>query len=864
MRKSPDAPPNGGSPDDEALLQLPAGADERRAGKSSLATRDESSLTSSGEKADEAPADSSQDGKKRRREKRPKLISSGFNFGSFLKARRTEMTALVIALLISNIFILQVRHFEGRYANPREVRWWMPFWQTLEQTELGLYDVRFTERGMRIPQCHNKIAIVGIDELSMGTFKTWPIPRSWHAKVARRLKRAGAKVIVFDLGFTDRQNIYDDLEFATAMHETGNVLLPSNDAVYRVEKKNRTEATAANLLTSPIEASAYDEEWVTNGSRRRDLQWRGAYEAFKDLGFNEQSPDISIATLQKDLDGAYRRYPFRLEFNNNEFVVGGLGVLAAGVFQDLADGEKNEAYETALRNEVWPTYLGQAVEVPARLNLPRSPLSPVHYTIPINFYGPSGTFETDSYVNVLTWRIEDPFNPGKTKEMGLTDEQMRKKFKDRIVFIGATADILKDDFPVPYMRRVHHDIDASEVEALDELKIYGVEVHATAAAMLLDGNYIHTVEAETTIALVYILTIVSALWTAFLRGWVNNLANKAQLRASKLGIRWSLHAWIWFLLYMLLIAPPFVGFWQLAKWLFEWHNIWVIVTYPAASAATASTLMLMLLFASESVDRRKTIAQLGAYVSPEVRDEILAQPEGKFVRPRRVKATMLFSDLEGFTSYSETHEPEQVVDALNDYFNRMVRIVRAHGGNMDKFIGDAVMAEFGMPVPRYDHALQALLCAIAMQEECARFRQDTGIDFYMRVGIHTGELIAGSVGAAEAGYFNYTAIGDTVNLASRLEGKNKEFNSWIMCSAETFEAAGDMVEAENARAGIKGKSQEVEVYIVRGLRGKPEQMLNWGHQLSAPASKPLSDSDVAEPMSLGIDGSIPALPAPKE
>jgi adenylate cyclase len=158
-----------------------------------------------------------------------------------------------------------------------------------------------------------------------------------------------------------------------------------------------------------------------------------------------------------------------------------------------------------------------------------------------------------------------------------------------------------------------------------------------------------------------------------------------------------------------------------AQWAFSNYNLWIIVIYPALGAALASGATLLLLFVGESAERRKTLTQMSRIVAPDVMDEILAHPEEEYPRPRRVHATVLFTDLEGFTSYSEAREPEEVVNALNAYLTRMHPIVYAHGGCIDKYIGDSIMAFFGAPIPSDDHAAQALRCAIALQDECANF-----------------------------------------------------------------------------------------------------------------------------------------------
>ena len=799
-----------------------------------IAEREEQMAERGGEKLSK-PKKAAHKPKKTRRKSQLPAAYSRFDWGNFLRNRRLEMTALIIALLVSNFFVLHVWNFETRFDIARKTPKFLPLWEQLESVEYSLYDARFTNRGPRIPNCLNDIAIVGLDQASLTAFRTWPIPRSWHADLIRRLKKAGAKVIVFDMDFGDRQNLREDAALAKAMADAGNVILPSYDETQSDNVLNSNVRRDMHFFNSPLTTTDYDGWWFLAPEEvKSDPKMQNAYKQFQDLGIDEQTPDLALATLYKDVDKASRRYTFRAEYNDGLVHVGGLAVLAAALFEkNLIDGRKNEAYELALKSGVFPTLNDKMQVVPLHYNAPGYADAPVPYTTPIYFWGPSQTFTTYSYKDVLGLKIA---NDGKPLVTGYNAAEMKKLFKDKLVFIGSTAHLLKDRFPAPFFKTV---IGSRYMHSTQEID--GVEIHASVAAMLLDGEYIGTVKPQTTMSLVYFLSVAAGLWTVILRGWVNGLSRVTQARVSKLGLRISLHAVIWFTLYALFLVPPLFGFWEACQWLFQVQNLWVIVVYPLGSAVVSSVMVLMMLYGAESVERRKTIAQLGAYVAPEVRDEILAQREGDYVRPRRVEATMLFTDLEGFTSYSETHEPEDVVEALNDYFDRMVRIVRAHGGGPDKFIGDAVMAFFGVPVPRYDHASQAVLCAIAMQEECARFRADTGIEFYMRIGIHSGELIAGSIGATKAGFLNYTTIGDTVNLASRLEGKNKEFGSWIMCSATTFEAARELVEGDSASTHIKGKAQDVEVYIVHGLKGHREQSAHWGHQLEGAPNAALTD-----------------------
>jgi adenylate cyclase len=191
------------------------------------------------------------------------------------------------------------------------------------------------------------------------------------------------------------------------------------------------------------------------------------------------------------------------------------------------------------------------------------------------------------------------------------------------------------------------------------------------------------------------------------------------------------------------------------------------------------------------------------YVPPAVVDALAASGAESALRGERRVLTLLFSDLAGFTSASEHLPPEAVAQALNAYFSRMTRTVHHHGGTLDKFIGDAVMAFWNAPLPDPAHAAHALACAQAMQVEMVALRTEwAGTPFgnvQLRIGLHTGEAAVGHLGSHER--FTYTAVGDAVNTAARLEGANKVFGTGILLSAATRNALTPTVQNRHICCG---------------------------------------------------------------
>jgi adenylate cyclase len=204
-------------------------------------------------------------------------------------------------------------------------------------------------------------------------------------------------------------------------------------------------------------------------------------------------------------------------------------------------------------------------------------------------------------------------------------------------------------------------------------------------------------------------------------------------------------------------------------------------------------------------------------------ETIVVASEDELTRPRRMEATVLFTDLKGFTTISEERPPEEVAALLNEHFEIMTEIIDRHAGTVSKFIGDAIMALFGVPVPQPDHAARAVRCAVEMQRAMDEFRQRLAQrqlpELFMRIGIHTGELVFGAIGSKRQS--DLTVIGDTVNVASRLEGMNKEFGSRILISETTYEAAqaaGARLIAESVgEVTVRGRARPLRVYKVLGV-----------------------------------------------
>ena len=212
--------------------------------------------------------------------------------------------------------------------------------------------------------------------------------------------------------------------------------------------------------------------------------------------------------------------------------------------------------------------------------------------------------------------------------------------------------------------------------------------------------------------------------------------------------------------------------------------------------------------------------RLARFLPRELVELVENRPDALTLGGKRSLVTVMFSDIRGFTHYSENRQPEDVVALLNEYFTAMSAIILEHGGMIDKYVGDAIMAVFGAPVAKTDDASRALHAALqmlaALERLNARWEAEGREPLRIGIALHTGEALAGNVGSSER--MDYTVIGDTVNLAARVEELNKKYGTMLLATESTIEAAGNrFVPSLVGETAIRGRDQPIRIYTVQAL-----------------------------------------------
>ena len=376
---------------------------------------------------------------------------------------------------------------------------------------------------------------------------------------------------------------------------------------------------------------------------------------------------------------------------------------------------------------------------------------------PIDFHGPAGTIETVSFVDVLDGNFED----------GL--------FEDAIAVVGVSAPTVQDIHPTPF--------------GGDQL-MPGAEIQANAISTLERNTPLSEAPGPLDIALIVLLGCIAPV---------------AGLRLAPLAV-------------LGIAVAAGVLFAVTVQLAFNSGTILAFV-YPLGALVLSTVGVVVVHYLGAAFERQRTRDTFSRFVPEQVVDQVLARTDGDLrLGGTRRECTVLFSDIRGFTTFSENVEPDVVVDILNVYLGDMTDAIMDHGGTLISYMGDGIMAVFGAPLDQPDHADRALAAAREMVgprldgfNEIMRER-GLGDGFAMGVGLNSGEVMAGQVGSARR--VEYTCIGDTTNTAARLEGMTKGTPHSIFVSATTKAALtrdpGDLVSAGEFE--VRGRAAKIEVW----------------------------------------------------
>jgi len=378
----------------------------------------------------------------------------------------------------------------------------------------------------------------------------------------------------------------------------------------------------------------------------------------------------------------------------------------------------------------------------------------------IHFAGPPGTITHYPIYAALDPDIIDP-----------------SEFEGKIVLIGAYATGLQEDsFFTP---------------TSGSQRMYGVEIHANEINNMLNGEFIRPTPIWLDILLLLIICEAAAVLYASIKRTL-----------VKLG---------------LFIAAVLV---LLGIWLLLFNFGWVIsVSYALLALIIMYFADVVLSYMQEFMERRHVLNLFGRYLSPQVLDKVIQDGEESLrLGGEEREMTALFVDIRGFTSFSEILEPPKVVEILNDYLTLVTEAIFEFGGTLDKYIGDAAMALYNVPYEQEDHVMRAVKSALRMQERGAALHNDLaeryGRDVRFGIGINTGPAVFGNIGSPSR--MDYTAIGDTVNVAARLESNATA--GQILISEAVFDQVKDKVTAIPLGAlKVKGRESQVLTYDVKGF-----------------------------------------------
>ncbi len=632
------------------------------------------------------------------------------------------------------------------------------------ESELGL-DWLFHLRGPRQPP--EEVVIVAIDE---STHRTLGLPRetsdwtrSIHARLVRRLHRSGAKVVAFDVEFQESRDEPGDADFASALTDYQRVVLfqsltqPSpgelGDNGLEIAQQIRREKLRPIVDRFASAAAGIGPFPLPKVPVRVSQFWlfkRGAGDV----------PTLPVVALTVFADSTVRTlmkllakdddHPGTDGVDGHLEILGQANHLTASLRQSmLLRPNLASRIVAALDSSENSALARQAPLMRALLDV----LAGSDHRF-IDFYGPPYTIRTISYQQAL----EDP----------------PPDLAGKAVFVGASTRFQpdqQDGFFTVFSRS-------------DGVDISGVEIAATAFANLIERREVKPLSALRE-------SMLLLAWGVLLG---------AVLRPSPMGLS---------IVCGLLLA---IGYVAVADSLFSRHALWLPMLTPLLiQLPLAVGLSLYLRYRHSREDQARLQATFSRYLPPTVVKEIASQPGVRGPSSRVVNGVCLATDAEKYTSLGERTSPRELHELLNRYFQVLFRPVETHGGFVSDVVGDAMVALWVATADDTERRRQACLAALEIVEAVRLFNQhEHATPLPTRVGLHCGEIALGDVGAGE--HYEYRAVGDMVNTASRLEGLNKQLGTWILASGEVVRGIADLPARDVGSFRVVGRRQFLEVY----------------------------------------------------
>lgn len=632
-----------------------------------------------------------------------------------------------------------------------------------QRIELLFYDIRLTATLPKTVDQDKRIVIVDIDEKSLRNEGRWPWSRNKLASLTSNLYDAGAIVVAYDVMFSEKEEnsaiaVREELKRSNKL--TGSL----EKALNEVAPSFDYDAEFSNVLKQGDSILGYifhrDEE-TPSGRLPNPLTIANHNEASDASFIQMASYTGTIATLQK---GAKSSGFFSLDADPD-------GILRRA---PLAIKYNEKIYSSLSLEAVRLYYLLDSIRVQVEKVGSNNAISGFNL-------GAKTFIPTDGEGQVII-----PYRGGTGSYQYISATDVLKKlypenlFENTIVLVGTTAEGLFDLRAVP-MQSVYP----------------GVEVHANIISGLLDGKF----PAEpawsrgANLVLLILTGLLLAIWLPYLKAMYQVVLSVSTLAA-------------------------FITF---NLWMWSAQGLVLGITIPVILISLLAMFNLAYGFFAESLGRDKLKNMFGQYVPPELVDIMNTSPENYSFEGESREMTVLFSDICGFTAMSEKLSASELKKLLNRFFTPMTKTIFDHHGTIDKYVGDMIMAFWGAPVKNENHAVDAVRAAFGMLQVVNRlkekFKADGLPEISIGIGVNTGQMNVGDMGSVYRRA--YTVLGDSVNLASRLEGLTRYYGVDLIIGEDTYEQIKDHFECRQLDlVKVKGKSKPVHVYEPIAPKGK--------------------------------------------